>query len=950
MYLEKGQTVEVDPAEFGAGYSLVKIDSITRGTIKEPIDVTVTGGFFDNANGLVCRNCSSHSLEYLKLYGLKGITTLSSTSLPARSASVLTGHLNTFIASMQAYYAGALGLGFVNVFYAPMVVGKTHDELHQLAQEFVFSLAQNAFSRGGQTLFTDANVSSDVPVFMQTVPAVCPGGKYVYRTDDGRDLELTKVELPEGDELRLGDVAVMRYVDDEPTPLEHTEAPGHVLTYGDFRKEARAFAHALLDVWEEGDANGKIFEFPKCDFHVSAETFTDPESVSVYEHACRLAAANGSTYFVFDRDAVSLASCCFDEITAITVKFDEGSDDPQVMAIGEACRHASAENLPIFVRHKGRWRKAHPVSIHLPSVEMFRIVLCNQQGDVRVDGPDVTGDHIFATAAGDVMARDIHPDDRILCDTVPMSWREPEFGDATYETGRLIGLVLAHGRVDGDEVSGGKGTGVASVALDRGQADVRDELLGLAERTGVKVLRRVDEADGGSLVMLELPSALIDAAGLFIVRDESILPHRRRLSAELARGILDTAAPRDDKGRRHVVAAQERTAGKDTLRELMVGLGEYYEGGFATVYEVFRNRKLNSTVYCLRMDDETDPYFTTDEGVISHNCRLRVQITDRSLVTRPERLRTVGFQNVTINVPQAAYRASRAGEHGLEGTLRQIGEAMDLAVEAHLQKKRFSESLMGNPTNPLWQLGKVANDGRPYVRLEDATYIIGIIGVNDAVHHILGKELHESEEAMDMALRIVGFMYLRTKEYTERYGLTFKLEESPAESAARKLAKADLKRFREEALKVYKGGDEDHAYYTNSVHVAADAPVDLFERIRLQSRFNGIIEAGAITHAFIGEEHPSAEAIASVVRKVLLRTQCAQLTFSPEFTFCQDCGRRQRGLHTSCDICGSSNVEGETRIVGYFSRISNFNLSKLAELRARQHGRYRVETDTNGGN
>ena len=95
---------------------------------------------------------------------------------------------------------------------------------------------------------------------------------------------------------------------------------------------------------------------------------------------------------------------------------------------------------------------------------------------------------------------------------------------------------------------------------------------------------------------------------------------------------------------------------------------------------------------------------------------------------------------------------------------------------------------------------------------------------------------------------------------------------------------------------------------------------------------------------------PSAEASAAVVRKVLLRTQCAQLTFSPEFTFCQDCGRRQRGLHTSCDICGSSNVEGETRIVGYFSRISNFNLSKLAELRARQHGRYRVETDTNGGN
>jgi anaerobic ribonucleoside-triphosphate reductase len=36
-------------------------------------------------------------------------------------------------------------------------------------------------------------------------------------------------------------------------------------------------------------------------------------------------------------------------------------------------------------------------------------------------------------------------------------------------------------------------------------------------------------------------------------------------------------------------------------------------------------------------------------------------------------------------------------------------------------------------------------------------------------------------------------------------------------------------------------------------------------------------------------------------------------------------------------------VIGETRIVGYFSPIQSWNLSKLAELRARQRGRYAVE-------
>ena len=51
--------------------------------------------------------CSSHSIEYIKKYGLCGLTNLNTESFPARSASVLTGHLNTYLASMQANYAGA---------------------------------------------------------------------------------------------------------------------------------------------------------------------------------------------------------------------------------------------------------------------------------------------------------------------------------------------------------------------------------------------------------------------------------------------------------------------------------------------------------------------------------------------------------------------------------------------------------------------------------------------------------------------------------------------------------------------------------------------------------------------------------------------------------------------------------------------------------------------------
>ncbi|NHJ05137.1 MAG: hypothetical protein EAX90_09950 [Candidatus Heimdallarchaeota archaeon] len=42
-----------------------------------------------------------------------------------------------------------------------------------------------------------------------------------------------------------------------------------------------------------------------------------------------------------------------------------------------------------------------------------------------------------------------------------------------------------------------------------------------------------------------------------------------------------------------------------------------------------------------------------------------------------------------------------------------------------------------------------------------------------------------------------------------------------------------------------------------------------------------------------------------------------------------------------CPHCGSDNVYGISRVVGYFSVIDNWNASKKAELKRRQKGNYR---------
>jgi ribonucleoside-triphosphate reductase len=118
--------------------------------------------------------------------------------------------------------------------------------------------------------------------------------------------------------------------------------------------------------------------------------------------------------------------------------------------------------------------------------------------------------------------------------------------------------------------------------------------------------------------------------------------------------------------------------------------------------------------------------------------------------------------------------------------------------------------------------------------------------------------------------------------------------------------------------------------------------VDLVERIRCQAKFHALIESGAIIHAFVGEERPPAASILALVEKTFRNTQAAQLTISPEFTVCKSCQQTTPGIREACGHCQSHEVYGVTRVVGYFSRVTNWNLSKLGELRDRHRGNYLV--------
>jgi anaerobic ribonucleoside-triphosphate reductase len=47
-----------------------------------------------------------------------------------------------------------------------------------------------------------------------------------------------------------------------------------------------------------------------------------------------------------------------------------------------------------------------------------------------------------------------------------------------------------------------------------------------------------------------------------------------------------------------------------------------------------------------------------------------------------------------------------------------------------------------------------------------------------------------------------------------------------------------------------------------------------------------------------------------------------------------------------CKFCGSENVVGISRVVGYFSTINNWNPGKKAEFEDRQKGSYKISGES----
>jgi anaerobic ribonucleoside-triphosphate reductase len=206
--------------------------------------------------------CAGWSLRQLITEGLGGVPN-KITSAPAKHLNTLVQQMVNFLGCMQNEWAGAQAFSSVDTYLAPFVAkdNLSYKEVKQAMQSFIFGV--NTPSRwGSQAPFTNVTFDWMVPNDLKDTVAII-GGK----------------------------------------PTEQT--------YGEFQKEMDMINKAFLEIFIEGDAEGRGFAYPIPTYNITKDFEWDSENAELlYDMTGKYGTPYFQNFINSDLDPNDVRSMC----------------------------------------------------------------------------------------------------------------------------------------------------------------------------------------------------------------------------------------------------------------------------------------------------------------------------------------------------------------------------------------------------------------------------------------------------------------------------------------------------------------------------------------------------------------------------------------------------------------------------------------------------------------
>lgn len=330
----------------------------------------------------------------------------------------------------------------------------------------------------------------------------------------------------------------------------------------------------------------------------------------------------------------------------------------------------------------------------------------------------------------------------------------------------------------------------------------------------------------------------------------------------------------------------------------------------------------------------------------------------RSFLT-PDRFTDAGIGNI------ANAGNYKPGEHKYYGRFNQgvvTVNLVDIGLSAHGDMDAFwqifeermelchralrcrHERLLGTLSDVapiLWQYGALARleKGEVIDKLlynGYSTLSLGYAGLWECVRSLNGKKLTEPE-GEELGLEIMRKLNEYTAKWKTAENIDYSLYGTPLESTTYKFAKCLQKRFG------VIEGITDKGYITNSYHVHVTEPINAFDKIALESRFQALSPGGAISYVEVPNMSDNLEAVMQVMKFIYDNILYAELNTKSDY--CQVCGwdgeieiQEDDGkLVWTCPCCGNrdqNKMNVARRTCGYIGT-QFWNQGRTQEIKER---------------
>ena len=833
---------------------------------------------------------------------------------PAKRFNVAIEHLAQTLGLASTCIAGGVAIASLNCFLAPYITDLDDKEIYQAIQAFAFQMNEAFKNRGSQSLFSSINLDLEMPKFIKEQPAVGPEGKYTGKK------------------------------------------------YEDYQEEAKKLAHIITEVFLEGDGANKPLFFPNLIYNI------DGADLSEWDDVFDLTAKFSSPYFAVpsNNNDVEYASTlgCLDGSEGIWTRingnvqyytFKELSD---MFNADYGVTNINKYNIEVMTINDDRKIIWHKVSNFIKNKDrlLYKVDLSGNKSFICDD----THDMITYKGLNRINVLDCTQGSNLLdvnCTNINVKVNQDYIAT-------LYGFWLGDGVKN---YSTGNKTSIGVQKEDKKEyLEKIFELANIDYNLHISNRKIDDKHKIPKYYNFSFDKSIFDNLDL---KDNNVL-------AGILAGCLSSDGYVRINGKYNNSLACEWVSTNPEYTKLFkyccFNLGikfnsrlikgvKKHHSGFERVYiscnhltislmkQLFLRQKqqelidniinnyryINETKgqriknielygkgdsYCIEVNDRM---IFGEDFILSSQCRTSLP----SNWTGDPNIDCMGTGNAvytTISLPAVALKAKEDDIN----FFKLLEEQMEIVRKYTL--KRYERIKW------LWYKQHLADfmiqelDGKPLYRLEDATLVIGYLGLSNAMEILYGKKLHEDNES---ARKIMIFMRDKIAEYKKEDKLRWGLFQTPAENCCHSLAKMMVNKYGFEKSKAK--GTPENPYYTNSNHIDVDANINILDRIRIEGYNQPLGAAGNIMNLYTSEAYSDPIALRKLVTRIRDLTSAYFFAITGEYSICPLCGTTYRGNKDKC-IFDDAECDCISRITGYLGNILSWNDGKKEEFKDRK--------------